>query len=312
MIYLSCQPAIQKFTWEVEVYINNFVQMGVSPENIHVVCGLDLNEKEIPLSWQKLKNHFTKVNFFFYYDTRERNNTYQPSIQAHLLEKHWLANPDLEKKSVFFHDSDFVFTKPLDFEPFLKDDIWYLSNTISYIGYNYISSKGEEIIDAMCDIAEIDKELVKNNQKKSGGAQKLIKNVPSWYWNKVYKLQLEWWNKIPPISKRIAKNTKNYTELQHWTMSMWAELWMAWKIGKETKVPKEFDFNFATDNISDWFTKYFYHNAGVINENQGMFFKGLFNNKLPYDYEIKNPKFDVTSWKYYQLIKEVGKKSCLK
>lgn len=315
MIYLSCQPAIPRFTWEVEVYITNFLQMGVSPEQIHVVGGLVPSWDEIPLEWRKLREHFQGVNFFFYDDTRDGTNNYQPSIQAHLLEKHWLENPYLENESVFFHDADFIFTKPFDFTPFLQDDIWYFSDTVSYIGYDYISSKGDLIIDTMCSIADIDKELVKENQLNSGGAQKLIKKVPHWYWKESFDLQLRWWREIPPISKKIdnekKENDEDYLQLQHWTMSMWAELWMGWIMGRETRVVKEFDFHFAIDNIDNWDNRYFFHNAGVTDANQGMFFKGIFNDKLPYGYEIPNMRDNVTGYKYYQLVQEVGKNSCL-
>ena len=85
MIYLSCQPAIPRYTWEVEVYIENFLRMGVSPQQIHCVNGLDISWKEVPEDWRKLQKKFTGVNFWFYYDTRERDNTYPPSLQAHLL-----------------------------------------------------------------------------------------------------------------------------------------------------------------------------------------------------------------------------------
>jgi hypothetical protein len=289
--------------------------MGVSPEQIHVVGGLVASWDEIPLEWRKLREHFKDVKFFFYDDTREGTNNYQPSIQSHLLEKHWLENPYLENESVFFHDADFIFTKPFDFTPFLQDKIWYFSDTISYIGYDYISSKGDEIIDTMCDIAFIDKELVKQNQSNSGGAQKLIKKVPHWYWKEAFDLQMRWWREIPPISQKIANEKKesgeDYLQLQHWTMSMWAELWMAWIMGRETRVPKEFDFHFAIDNINRWDDRYFFHNAGVTDSNQGMFFKGLFNDKLPYGYEIPNMRDNVTGYKYYQLVQEVGRNSCL-
>ena len=316
MIYLSCQPAIPRFTWEVEVYITNFLQMGVSPEQIHVVGGLVPSWEETPLEWRKLQQHFKDVKFFFYDDTRDGTNNYQPSIQAHLLEKHWKQNPWLEKEAVFFHDADFIFTKPFDFTPFLQDDIWYLSDTISYIGYDYISSKGDEVIDTMCEIAEIDKQLVKDNQMNSGGAQKLMKNVTSQYWKDTFDLQLRLWREVPSVSKKIANKKKelgeDYLQLQHWTMSMWAELWMAWKYGNETRVPKEFDFHFAIDNIDNWYNRSFFHNAGVVGPDTGVFFKGLFNDKLPYGYRIPNPNIKVTGWHYYQLIQEVGKTSCLK
>jgi hypothetical protein len=312
IIYLSCQPAIPRFAWEVEVYVNNFIDMGVDPSNIHVVLGLDVSSGNIPSDWIKLRDHYAPVKFFFYDDTRG-HNTYQPSLQAHILEKHWKANPYMEQEAVFFHDADFIFTKPFDFSAFLGDDIWYLSDTISYIGADYIKSKGDEVFNAMCDIAGLDPRFVELQQLNSGGAQKLMKKIPTHYWTDSFNMQMELWEKIPPISNRIKEEKKgeDYMVLQHWTMSMWAELWMAWKIGRETRVSKRFDFHFAIDHIDKWNDRSFFHNAGVVDESRGIFFKGKFNDKLPYGYEIPNVNKQVTGWKYFQYIQEVGKKSCL-
>ena len=314
MIYLSCQPAIPRFTWEVEVYVNNFTDMGIDPKDIHVVLGLDIAKPGIPKDWIKLKEHYKDVQFFFYEDTRGIN-TYQPSLQAHILEKHWLANPHLEHVPVFFHDADFIFTRPFDFTPFLQDDIWYLSDTTSYIGADYIKSKGEIVFNTMCYMAGLEPDFVASQQENSGGAQKLMKDVPTSYWRDSFKLQMALWKDIPHISKRIKeekdKAGESYMVLQHWTMSMWSELWMAWKIGRETRVPKEFNFFFAIDNIDRWEEYAFFHNAGVVGPDTGIFFKGMFNDKLPYGYEIPNVNKNVTGYKYYQYIQEVGKKSCL-
>ena len=316
MIYLSCQPAIDRYTWEVEVYLENFLKMGVPPQQIHLVNGLDREWKEIPSSWRKLQNKYSSVNFWFYYDTRPLDNNYPPSLQAHLLEKHWIHNPQLEQETVFFHDADFILTRPFDFTPFLQDDHWYLSNTISYIGAEYIRSKGEEVLDKMCSIAGIDKRFVVYNQGGSGGAQKLIKKVDSNYWKDVYNLSMRFWREVPLVSERIKKEKQSkgesYHELQHWTMSMWAELWIAWKLGKSTRVVKEFNFMFATNPIGDWDTYPFFHNAGIMsNDRNRLFYKGDYDNKLPYKLGLLDADKSKASYKYYQSILEVGKTTCL-
>ena len=316
MIYLSCQPAIDRYTWEVEVYLENFLKMGVPPQQIHLVNGLDREWKEIPSSWRKLQKKYSSVNFWFYYDTRPLDNNYPPSLQAHLLEKHWIHNPQLEKETIFFHDADFILTRPFDFTPFLQDEHWYLSNTISYIGAEYIRSKGEEVLDKMCSIAGIEKRFVVQNQGGSGGAQKLIKKVDSKYWKDVYDLSMRFWREVPVVSERIKKEKQSkgepYHELQHWTMSMWAELWTGWKLGKSTRVVKEFNFMFATNPIGDWDTYPFFHNAGVMgNDRDKLFYKGDYDSKLPYKLGLLNADESKASFRYYQWIKEVGATSCL-
>ena len=316
MIYLSCQPAINRYTWEVEVYIENFLHMGVSPQQIHAVQGLDREWKEIPLEWKKLQNKYPSVNFWFYYDTRPLDNNYPPSLQAHLLEKHWIMNPHLNNEAVFFHDADFIFTKPMDFIPFLQDEHWYLSNTISYIGAEYIRSKGEEVLDKMCEIAEIDKRYVVYNQGGSGGAQKLIKKVDSKYWRDVYNLSMRFWREVPQVSEKIKqeyqKQGKPYHELQHWTMSMWAELWTGWKRGVSTRVVKEFNFMFATNPIEDWDKYPFFHNAGVTaNLRDKLFYKGDYDKRLPYKYTLLDADKTKSSYRYWEWIQKVGQNSCL-
>ena len=316
MIYLSCQPAINRYTWEVEVYLENFLKMGVPPQQIHLVNGLDREWKEIPQNWRRLQQKYSSVNFWFYYDTRPLDNNYPPSLQAHLLEKHWIHNPHLEKETIFFHDADFILTRPFDFTPFLQDEHWYLSNTISYIGAEYIRSKGEEVLDKMCSIADIDKRFVVYNQGGSGGAQKLIKKVDSEYWKNVYQLSMRFWREVPLVSERIKKEKQSkgepYHELQHWTMSMWAELWTGWKLGKSTRVVKEFNFMFATNPIGDWETYPFFHNAGVMsNDRDKLLYKGDYDTRLPYKLGLLDADKTKASFKYYQWVKEVGKTTCL-
>lgn len=316
MIYLSCQPAIPRYTWEVEVYLHNFIEMGVNPQSMHVVLGYEPNIKEMPKDWLKLQEHFKNVNFFFYEDTRDGSNSYQPSLQAHILEKHWIQNPWLEKESVFFHDADFLFTRPFDFTPYLRDDYWYFSDTISYIGGEYIRSKGEEVLDKMCEVAEIDKQMVLDRQEQSGGAQKLIKGVSSDYWKQVFDLSLKLWSEIPKVSNKIKQEKKekgeHYHELQHWTMSMWAELWIGWKMGHEVRIPKDFDFMFATNPIEDWDRLAFFHNAGILGEQREThFFKGDYDRLKPYNLELPNITDKQATKRYYEWIKKVGKKSVL-
>lgn len=316
MIYLSCQPAIPRYTWEVEVYVNNFIEMGIDPKDIQVVLGVDATQLHLLNDWHKLKKGYKDVKFFFYEDTRKGDNNYQPSLQSHILQKHWETNKWMEDQTVFFHDADFIFTKPFDFSSFLDDDYWYMSDTISYIGAKYIMSKGDEVFDAMVKISGLEKDLIIERENHSGGAQKLIKRVPTSYWKDVFDMSMELWKEIPPISSKVkqekTKEGLQYNVLQHWTMSMWAELWCAWKIGRETRVPKEFDFHFGIDNVDRWLDKGMYHNAGVLgSQSDSIFFKGMFDKKLPYGYELKTPNKKVTGWNYYKYVQEVGKKSVL-
>jgi hypothetical protein len=104
--------------------------------------------------------------------------------------------------------------------------------------------------------------------------------------------------------------TPEYHELQIWTADMWAVLWGAWRLGFETKVHENFDFCWATSNIDKFNSSNIYHNAGVVNSENGLFYKGNYIQSLPYSLSL-DIKSEKASKKYYELIQEVGKKSVL-
>ena len=293
---LSAQPATDYYAWQVEAYLENFIQLGYNGNLIDVVAGY---KNIIPRSWRLIQQKFPYVRFFFYEDTMVNCN-YAPAIQSHILEKHFTEHPYLEKDAIFFHDCDFLFTKYFDFSSYLQDNKWYFSDTISYIGYNYISSKGDNVVDKMCEIIGIDKELVKNNQDNSGGAQKLMKNINSDYWKQVYDNSLNLYNGLQELANQ--KKEGDPYGLQIWCASMWAELWTAWKLGHEVIVPKEFDFCWATCPIERWDQVSFFHNAGVPDNKQGMFFKADYIDKYPFNTHLEISQRRC-SYKYYQFLK---------
>jgi hypothetical protein len=82
---MSAQPAIDYYAWQVEVYLTNFIGLGYNGNNIDVVAGY---QDSVPESWRKIQQKFPYVRFFFYEDTMGVCK-YLPSIQAHLLKKHF-------------------------------------------------------------------------------------------------------------------------------------------------------------------------------------------------------------------------------
>jgi len=95
---------------------------------------------------------------------------------------------------------------------------------------------------------------------------------------------------------------------------MWALLWGLWREGKETRVSKLMDFSWASatrdKGLEDYERCNIMHNAGVTSENQVLFFKGAYINRLPYDEDLK--LIEGASKKYFEWVKEVGKISVLK
>jgi len=305
MKFISAQPAIDYYAWQVEIYIHNFLSFSILPNDIQIIASY---EDSVCESWLKLQKSFPEVNFFFYKDTRKEKG-YIPSIQPHILKKHYATHRELEKETVFYHDCDFIFTKEFDFTPFLNDDNWYFSDTVAYIGAEYIKSKGEDVFEKMCFLAGIDPKIVEKNQINSGGAQKLIKNVTHQYWNQVETDANNLYFGLGEL-KNKRKDGDPYG-VQIWCASMWAELWNAWKMNRNILVIKEFDFAWATCPISKLDTVSFFHNAGVPGRDQGMFYKGAYREDLPYFKNI-NVENSRCSKYYYDWVQKVETQTCLK
>jgi hypothetical protein len=307
LIYICAQPATQYFTWQVEVMINNFLKNGISPNQIQIIAA----EKpgQILDSWDKLRRKYSDVGFFFYEDTR-KSPVYISSLRPHILAKHFEIFPELKDKAIFYHDCDMVFTKPVDWNKFLEDDVWYLSDTNSYISAGYIKSKKYGIYERMCEIIGVPFDIPSDNEKDSGGAQYIMKNVDAEFWKKV-EMDCEELYKFFQQHLMAFPQSPTYHPIQMWTADMWAVLWNAWYFNHTAKVVPEMQFTWPMHNITDWERRSIYHNAGVTAANTGMLFKAKYTQTLPYDVVLEDFNSDNCSYKYVQEILETAKNSCL-
>ena len=307
MKFVCAQPAIDYYAWQVEVMVNNFTKNGINPEDIHIVCS---HKGTIPETWKKLQKHYVDVKFFFYKDDRVKPS-YISSIRPFILYEHWLSNPELEQETIFYHDCDIVFSKPIDFEGIIDNQNCYVSDTVSYIGANYIRSKGEHYLDLMTSLVGVNKEYVIKEEKNSGGAQYLLKNIPTEFWKKVY---YDSENLYRIVNQQIAEDKKknpSMHEIQIWCADMWAVLWNLWFFDKIVNVSKKLDFSWSTSHIREWDAISIYHNAGVTADRKELFFKGAYINKLPYDIKLEDFDSNFCSYKYAEQILKTKEVSCL-
>ena len=161
----------------------------------------------------------------------------------------------------------------------IDDNAWYLSDTNSYINYDYIISKGNDVYRGMCDIIGIDPLIPKLMNSNSGGAQSIVKNTTFEFWEKVENDSInlyKWFSEIEP------NWDKEFYPIQKWTAGMWSLLWNSWYFGFETKISDKLDFCWSTDMIDIMEGKQFLHNAGVTADRQDLFFKGNYTHSLPY------------------------------
>jgi hypothetical protein len=312
--YVCVQPRLLYYAWQVEVMVNNFIKHGINPNNIDILVAWNPDDLTTSVqanvdAWDKLAKHYNQVRFFFYQDTRQQPIHYISSVRPNILKQHFKAHPQLESEAIFYHDCDIVFTKLPNWNQFLNDDIWYLSNTNSYINHDYIKSKEHGVYEKMCEIVGINSIIPKLMNSNSGGAQYILKNINADYWEKVEKDSEQLFHQITQLNNQIKSTKPDYHELQIWCADMWAVLWNGWLLGNETKVVPEMDFSWATDPIKRWEETVIFHNAGVTGHGNH-FYKGIYQNILPYNIE---DTFDeqFCSKLYFNEIKETAQKSCL-
>jgi hypothetical protein len=318
--FVTAQPDVSYFHWQCEIYVNNFIEKGIDPNQIHIVFSTTNNAPPSPGSTE-LKRY--GVNIHHYKDDRE-DKSYIPSIKPYLISKWLKDNPEFGK-TFFLHDADIIFRELPDFDLLLSDDISYLSDTIGYIGYNYIidccrryegkhpPSKENQLIQEMVDVVGVSLDVVKENQENSGGGQYLIKNTDHLLWEKIY-------NDSTPLYKQMLDYQKRFPihpgEIQFWTAEMWSVLWNLWLFGVKTKITKELDFSWATDSVKIYDKKPILHMAGVTDSlKTKKFYKGEYILKNPIEELKNNPnKFDYiekdsSTIKYIEIMKRIVQKT---
>ena len=315
IVFVTAQPDVPYFHWQIKLYVHNFIDKGINPSQIHVILGMVHGKTEPTSGGLELLD--LGVNIHFYKDDRIKK-TYIPSIKPYLISQ-WLKNSPEYGDCFFLHDADIIFRELPDFKTLLNDDICYLSDTIGYIGYNYIidccrryerqhpTSEKDQLLNEMTSIIGIDTELIKTNQDNSGGGQYIIKNTDYKIWQKIYE-------DCTPLYKQMLNYQRRFPinpgQIQFWTAEMWSLLWNLWLFGYQTKITPLLDFSWATDNLEKYNAKPILHMAGVTeNQKEKKFFKGEYINLDPIEALRSNPthfdyiKEDSSTIKYIDVIK---------
>lgn len=287
LLFVTAQPDVPYFHWQTKVYTHNFISMGIKPENIHVIFGMVNGETKPSIEGQKLKK--IGINVHFYIDDREKKS-YIPSIKPFLICK-WIEEDESRGNLFFLHDADIIFRELPNFESLLNDNVCYLSNTISYIGYEYIvsccrryenqhiSTYKNQLLEEMAEVVGIDINIIKQNQENSGGGQYLIKKTTSDLWCKIYCDCTPLYDQMMDYQRRYPINPG---QIQFWTAEMWSLLWNLWLHNIETKITDKLDFSWATDTIENYEKSPILHMAGVTENLKGTkFYKGDYINVDP-------------------------------
>jgi hypothetical protein len=295
IIFVSAHPDIPYFHWQTKLYVHNFIEKGINPNNIHVLFVMVNGNNKPTKESLDLKKYNINVHHFL--DDR-KNKKYIPSLRPLALSRWLKENPELSKL-YFYHDSDIIFRELPNFEKLVNDEFCYLSDTIGYIGYDYIigccdryekhhkNLNQKELLNKMLDVIGVDEETVKINQKNSGGAQYLLKNVDYKIWEKIY-------NDCPTLYETMVnfdrQNRIPSGGIQMWTSDMWSLLWNLWLHNHQTKITDELSFSWATDPIFMYEKKPILHMAGVTDDLKGTkFYKGGYINIDPIEKLKEDP-----------------------
>ena len=287
LIFVSAQPDVPYFHWQCEVYLNNFIELGIPKENIHVLFALVKGSKELSDGAKELFKY--TPNIYCYEDKRDKKH-YIPSIKPYLLYE-WIKENPKRGELFFLHDSDIVFNYLPDFDSLLKDDYIYMSDTRGYIDFNYImdcdtryhkqhpNMDQGQLLREMCDIVGVEPSVVKKNDVNSGGAQYIMKKQDWQMWYKIYKESTGLYDKLQRFQRKFPISPG---EIQFWTAEMWSVLWNQWFWGKETRLTDLLDFCWATDKLDCCSYRPILHMAGVTdNQKDKLFFKGDYINNNP-------------------------------
>lgn len=305
MKFLSVQPDIKYYIWQLQVQMHNFKKFGIEDKCI-ILLGYD---PKVGVSAEALDfKEKTSARVIFLEDTRNLSEKlYIPSIRPHLIKKLYRQYGDLlVNKSILYHDSDILFTELPEVKDKVNDRKIYVSDTISYIGADYIKQKGEGLLDEMCKVVGINRSIVEKNQNSSGGAQYLFTSN--------FNLSYDFWDKVErdcnDLYKLMLVTSDKYNPqhpIQAWTADMWAVLWNLWLVGLDTEITDELSFSWATDPISNLDNHNIFHNAGVTGENKELFFKGDYINNPPFDADLSHVSDKFCSIFYVREIIETAK-----
>jgi len=304
MRYICAQPANTYYLWQVEVMINNFKRVGINPNDIDILLSYS---GKIDERWLAMQRHYNTVRFFFYKDTR-KDRRYIPAIYFNAVKQHLKANPELEKETLFTHDSDIIFTNTPNYSYLEKGDVWYVSDTKSYLNYDYIQQKGNDIYLKMCEIVGLDERIPKLMNSNTGGAQYIVKNTSYEFWDKVERDSCNLYQYFCEVEPHYVKKHNGDYPIQKWTAGMWAYIWNAWAKGIETVITPKLDFTWSTNHYDSINNVDILHNAGVTGEKSDLFFKGKYLNSMPYNepLEINKAYASYYYWEELQKTKEVS------
>lgn len=204
---------------------------------------------------------------------------YSPSIQFQLYSKYF-SDHTIESPYMLC-DSDVIFLSSPRLHRSIEGNVCCVSDCRSYIGYDYLISKGEQQLADMTRIVGITPDIVKQMDSGAGGAQILLKKqYSSSFWDKVEQDSIDLY--VYMKARESQWDGEGYP-IQKWTAGMWSVLWNLWLEGTTTSIREELSFVWASDSIKPYTKSFILHAAGVTARSASTYFyKGLYTTESPF------------------------------
>lgn len=291
-------PDSPYYLWQALVQMANFRELGYEDDAHYPI--IYFNDRPSDLLLRLWESDEIRAFLHLYPDTRD-DTSYSASMKPWLLGKFFEQFPEESSHVYNYLDPDCVFTRPMDFAPFLGDDNrWYGSDTRSYTGAQYIREKGEQLFLDLCAIADVAPEDVLTHDENTIGAQYFIKNAGSDFWFDVERKSVMAYQHMRNTASLYQPPGHQYP-IQAWCAEMYLQQFETVRAGFTPVASDLMSFCWANAPAEAWDTHAYFHDAGQPTENGRDFCKITWQSS-PFGKDITVSP-ESASYRYLELIR---------
>jgi len=288
--------------------------------------------------WDELNTLYPEIQIFKYSD----NDSLKGLLAAyHNLHRFFSLREHFKQynlDAILYLDSDIIFTKELDIDDLIQDDINYGADINSYNNWTYFTGKRSMVrpeklqdwdtnkpLNKIWDSFNLSEEVLKSFDDQTAGVPFLLKNITWEFWEECLYETVPLKKTFDGLNQKYIKgNTPQERSNNGWQsfcVDMWEIIFKYLGKGVEMKIDRRLDFAWATSDISEINSKGSVHNAGITPEMQSYaFYKGRYISGIvsPFD-EIEEPYLEAlhnstlaqryASWYYLDYLIKVRNKN---
>ncbi len=338
-VFMTAQPDDLNWCWETRVQLTNLRSYKLSHLMKILVYWEPSESKKAPNPcWQQLQEEFHEAEIFYVANDgselpyRIVYGIYTSVIRPFCMKKYWLLHPEMEQKTIFYMDSDVIFTKKPDITAMLAGKECYGTDVGHYLNAAYMQAKAREanlpdehFSELVAKIVDVPKSVVMDNNDNCGGAQYVFKGVTYEFWDKVqqdcilikHNFHLENLRYFVQRGIKLGISTED-AGIQSWCADMWAVWLNLYYFGKTMTTPDFMHSVWCSDTIERLEANpqtCILHNAGIGDHNRHEAFdktkfrKGReYGEVFPWDTPLDHVNPQLCSWIYTEWIKKSAPK----